>query len=329
MIKSITITNHLGESILLELNDPYKTGFAITGINGLGPVKATVNFTELATNDGAIDNSARLGTRNIVFSFLFIPNPTIEDVRLQSYKYFPVKKNITILIETDNRKCWTIGRVESNEPNIFSDKEGCQVSILCSSPYFYSTKTNSVTFWKVRPAFKFPFKNNWLKKYEPITDSSNEPITDSSNNAITSIALKKNKELKMGDIIHMTYGNLYYEGDEDIGVTLSIHAIGPVSGLIIYKVNTREILKFNDDKLIALVEEGISAGDDIEINTSRGEKTATILRGGVKTNILNALEKPITWFQLTKGDNMFFYTAENGSTNVLLTISNKIIYDGV
>ena len=72
MIKSVTVTNNLGESIVLELRFPEKSGFLIKegGITGLGPAKATINSTESVTVDGASFNSAHVGQRNIVFNFL-------------------------------------------------------------------------------------------------------------------------------------------------------------------------------------------------------------------------------------------------------------------
>ena len=138
MIKSVTITNYLQESVKIELTEPESSGFIIRSIEGLGPVKANLNFTELATLDGALDNGAALlDTRNIVLSLIFVGTPTIEDTRLKSYKYFPIKQNLTFEIETDNRHCFTVGRVESNVPTIFgTDREGCQVSMLLMSSNF-------------------------------------------------------------------------------------------------------------------------------------------------------------------------------------------------
>lgn len=329
MIKAITITNHLDESIRLVLADPESSGFAIKKIDGLGPVKADINFTELATSDGAIDNSARLETRNIVISLIFMPHPTIEDTRLLSYKYFPIKRNIKFLIETDNRICQTVGRVESNEPDIFSQQEGCQISIMCPDPHFYSIASNTESFFRIRPAFKFPFKNNLKVRSESIIDSLGEEIQDSNGEVITSMNIFQNKELKMGDILKTKIGNLYYEGDDDIGVTLEIHAIGKVTGLVIYKIESREAIRINDQKLETILGSGIEFGDTITITTSKGNKTATMLRDGIKTNILNALDRPLNWFQLRKGDNQFYYTAEFGAENVFLTISNDILYTGV
>lgn len=304
MIKSVTITNHLGESIKLDLFNPEESGFIIKSIEGLGPVKANINFKELATNDGSIDNSARLSSRNIVMSLQFMESPTIEETRLKSYKYFPIKRNIKFLIETDSRICETIGRVETNVPTIFSNAEGCQISILCPNPYFYSAGengTNQTIFYGTEPLFEFPF--------------SNESLTEDL--------------IEFGSIENRTEGTIYYDGDTEIGITIQIHAVGEAEGLVIYNTKTREIMRINDDKLKSLMGSGIQAGDEITITTSRGEKGIYMLRSGVITNILNSLEKPIKWFQLSKGDNTFAYTASAGLTNLQFRIENKVIYEGV
>ena len=304
MIKSVTITNHLDESIKLDLFNPEESGFIIKSIEGLGPVKANINFKELATNDGAIDNSARLSSRNIVMSLQFMESPTIEETRLKSYKYFPIKRNIKFLIETDSRICETIGRVETNVPTIFSNAEGCQISILCSNPYFYSAGengTNQTIFYGTEPLFEFPF--------------SNESLTEDL--------------IEFGSIENRTEGTIYYDGDAEIGITIQIHAVGEAEGLVIYNTKTREIMRINDDKLKSLMGSGIQAGDEITITTSRGEKGIYMLRSGVTTNILNSLEKPIKWFQLSKGDNTFAYTASAGLTNLQFRIENKVVYEGV
>lgn len=63
--------------------------------------------------------------------------------------------------------------------------------------------------------------------------------------------------------------------------------------------------------------------------TVKGKKSITLLRNGKTTNILNCLDKNADWFQLAKGDNVFAYTAEEGSTNLQFKIENRVIYEGV
>lgn len=301
MIKYIQITNHLGESIRLDLMNPETSGFIIRKIDGLGPPDADIIFTEIATDDGGIDNSARVGIRDITLSLLFLADPTIEEVRLRSYKYFPIKKNITFLIETDTRSCEIVGRVESNEPSIFDKQEGCQISIRCGDPYFVSSTKNQKVFYGTEPWFEFPFSN----------ESVEEPL------------------LIMGKIEQHTEGNIYYDGDADIGFVIYIHAIGSATELSFYNLTARDVIHVDDAKLISLTGEGIHAGDEIIIDTRKGRKSATLLRDGSEINILNTLGRPIEWFTLAKGDNVIAYTAKTGLENLQFRIDSNVLFEGV
>lgn len=306
MIHSLAVTNYLGDRIRLELGRPENTGFLIKSITGLGPVKANVNTTEVATNDGSMFNSARLSQRNIVIQMAFVNTvygEDIEEVRQKSYKYFPIKKNVELIIETDNRYVRTKGYIESNEPDIFSKQEGSQISIICPDPYFYSASEdgNNITdFYSIDPVFEFPFSN----------ESLSDPL------------------LIFGEIQIKTEGVITYHGDSEIGVMIYIHAIGPATNINIYNTETREVMSINTTKLEALTGKGIVASDDIIINTLKGEKSITLVREGVSYNILNCLDKNTDWFTLVKGDNIFAFTAESGVTNLQFRIENKVIYEG-
>ena len=307
MIYSFAITNYLGDRVKLELGKPEVSGFLIKSVTGLGPVKANVNTTEVVTNDGSMFNSARLSQRNIVFQLAFVDTvygETIEDIRQKSYKYFPAKKSVEIVIETDNRYVKIKGYVESNEPDIFSSQEGTQISIICPDPYFYSAGEdgNNVTdFYTIDPMFEFPF--------------SNESLTDPL--------------LIFGEIQIKAEGVITYYGDSEIGVVIYIHAIGPATNINIYNTETREVMMINTTKLEKLTGKGLVAGDDIVINTTKGEKSITLIREGASYNILNCLDKNTDWFTLSKGDNIFAFTAETGVTNLQFRIENQVIYEGV
>lgn len=303
MIRSLTITNNIGDSIELELTKPEKSGFIVKEITGLGPVKSTINITQVTTNDGGVFNSARLPYRNIVMNLRFMQTEkeTIEDVRHKSYKYFPIKKQITILIKTDNRELQTRGYVESNEPNIFSENEESSISIICPDPYFYSTEINETTFSGIEPLFEFPFSN----------ESLTEPL------------------LELGSIQNMQEQVITYEGDADVGVIMTIHAIGSASNIVIYNTGTREQMGIDTTKLETITGSGIVDSDTIIINTKKNQKRITLLRNGVETNILNCLAKGSKWFTLTKGDNLFAYTAESGSSNLQFSIANEVVYSGI
>ena len=302
MIHSVTVTNYLGDSIELELKRPEKSGFYIKSIDGLGPGKSDINVTDISTGDGGLFNSARLQPRNIVLTLGFLMKQTIEDVRQSSYKYFPIKRGVNLRIETDNRTLEIDGYVESNEPNIFSENEDTDISIICPNPYFYSSGDgNTTVFSGIEPMFKFPF--------------SNESLTE--------------KLIMMGSIENRSEQNIIYDGDVEIGITITIHAVGSASGITIYNINTREQMSINSTKLEQLTGSDIVNGDDIIISTVQGSKSITLTREGATTNILNCLDKNSDWFVLSKGDNIFAYTAEEGAQNLQFKVENKIAYEGV
>lgn len=304
MIKSISVTNYLGESITLELLRPDKSGIYIKEIEGLGPANANINIKELATSDGAAFNSSRVNSRNIVITLGFLQHPTIEEMRLSTYKYFPIKQRLKFTIRTDTRIAETYGYVESNEPDIFSQNETTQISIICPDPYFYSAGPdgNHVTvFSGVEPAFEFPFSNESL-----------------SENLI-----------ELGYIQYSTEQTIYYSGDAEVGVLITIHAIGDAKNITIYNTGTREVMKIDTAKIESLTGSGIVNGDTILISTVKGDKFVMLFRNGVYTNILNALDRDSDWFSLAKGDNIFAYTAEEGATNLQFEIENRTLYEGV
>ena len=294
MIKLFRITNHTGETIELELTHPEKSGIIIKSVDGLGPVKADVNVTEVITNDGGVFNSARITSRNITMKLLFMETEkeSIEDIRQKTYRYFPLKKKISIVIENDNRVVKTEGYVESNEPDIWSKTEECNISIICPDPYLYSTEETETVFSGIEPAFEFPFTNNSL----------NERL------------------LELGLMINQKEQVINYHGDSDIGVLIAIHAIDFASNITIYNSATKDLMKLNTELI---------AGDTLYINTRKSHKGITLLRDGVEINLLRCLGKGSKWLTISKGDNIFAYTAEKGSSNLQFNIKNQTAYVGV
>lgn len=301
MINKITITNHLDESLVLELRSPEKSGFFVRGIDGLTPGKATINVTEVLSNDGAFFNSARVGSRNIVFDLGFLEHSTIEETRKLSYKFFPIKKLIKIQIETDTRTAFTYGYVESNEPNIFNKEEGTTISVLCPRSFFYSVDKNTTVFSGIQSFFEFPF--------------SNESLTE--------------KLIVMGEVEINREQTVFYTGDSEIGVVIYIQAFGNVENLRFVNVSTSEQMLIDTDKLTTMTGFGIIDKDFITISTLKGNKYITLQRDGEIINIINALGQNTDWFQIQPGDNVLVYTADSGAGNIHVQIENQIVYEGI
>ena len=303
MIKFITITNDFGEQIKVTLNDiEPSTGLFITKIEGLGPVKADIKMTDLAAQDGSIHNLSKANTRNIVITFQFIAN-SIEDARQITYKYFPLKRKVTFHIETDNRIAEVQGYVESNEPDIFSDKaETAQISIVCESAWFNDASPDGIQilpFSDIVSLFEFEFSDD------------NSPSIEFS-----SIELKRENKL-------------VYKGEADTGVVMVIYAYGPFTNPTIYNNVTREKLVLDTSKIAKVVGSGVQAGDEIWISSVKNDKYIKYVREGRSYNILNSLDKDAAWFTVHPGENIFSYTAESGELNMVFEIKAQVLFQGV
>lgn len=304
MIRSLTIKNYLGESIFVDLMKPQETGLAVLSITGLGPPKANINTTEVSTNDGSIFNSSRLNPRNIVITFSFLGSPTIEDTRQKTYKYFPIKKEVEIIITTDNRIARTSGYVESNEPTIFSKQEGAVISIICPDSYYYDESedgSGNFMFGSLIPLFEFPFSN----------ESLTEPLIEFSS-----------IDPKPSMVIN-------YKGDSEIGFKIIINSLGACGDITLYNLGTRESMEISNSRIETLTGSRIKYGDQITVSTIKGDKYVRLLRDGEEINILNSLERNSTWFKLSKGDNILAYTSDVGSENLQVRVVYNSIFEGI
>lgn len=162
MIQSVIVTSgNVGATITLTEENP-SHGFFLKSIDGLGPAKANVNVGQMATNDGSYYNSSRLEQRNIVLQLLFDDSyyGAVENARMNAYTYFPIKGEVELQIQTAHRNVKTIGYVESIEPDIFSQQEGAQISIICPDPYFYDATDQGRTYTRINEHEQWEFTYN-------------------------------------------------------------------------------------------------------------------------------------------------------------------------
>lgn len=301
MIYSVQITNHNSESILLDLYHPETSGLAVDSIEGLGPAQADIQSTEVATVDGGIFNHARQQQRNIVFNLIMMFDPTIETSRLKVYKYFPIKKQIRMLFKTEHRYAEIYGYVESITPDIFSNQETVQVSVICPDPNFYELAPSQSIFSGVRSMFEFPFSN----------ESLNENL------------------IVFGDILDDTRATIDYVGDSDTGISITIHALGQAENITIWNNGTREKIYIDTLKIYLQTFIRLDRGDDIIISTVKGNKYVKLLHQGKYYNIISCINKDADWFQLTNGENVFTFTAQSGAEYLIVTFNYRNAYGGI
>ena len=310
MIKSVTAVNFKGESIKMDLFHPESSGFIIIKIDGIGPGKATVTKNDSKVYDGGTITSARLPSRNIKMEIQFLWVNSIEDVRHKSYKYFPLKKPITLIFETDTRTVEIEGVVESNEPDIFSSEESTNISIICPDPYFYASGENArskTEFSGINAMFEIPSDAGY----------SNESLTE----ALTEISTL---------YVQSERGIMNY-GEVDIGVVISIKPLAVVKGILtISNVTLGQNMSFDLNKIKTITGQDFHLGDELIINTLRGKKSVTLVREGKNYNALSCIDTRTDWIYLTSGENTFtYYLDGEGIEDLQFSVTNSILYEGV
>jgi phage-related protein len=126
----------------------------IRNIEGLEPVKASVNTSLFGSVDGAAYTGASVPSRNIVLTIH--PNPDwhtwkYEDLRKLIYSYFMTKKPVRLVFYSDEDSPVEIfGIVESVDNSIFSKDQEFNVSVICPDPYFTSLDPKVVTGQSIR-----------------------------------------------------------------------------------------------------------------------------------------------------------------------------------
>lgn len=257
-------------------------------VEGLSPPPGTISTSSYAGMDGSYLNNAFIEKRNVVISFE-MRGVGVESRRHQLYKVVKPSRYIKIYYATAGIDVFAEGYVESCEVQNFEMLTTGQISILCPDIYWYSTTSVMAYYSQITGAFTFPFP----------TESNPEPFI-----------LGKYNTQNMMTIVN--------DGDE-IGFTLVIEALEDARSPTLYNADTDEYLQITGD---------ILAGDIITVTTKTGNKTVTLDRGGVKTNIINRLVSGSTWLTLREGRNRF-YLRGTGLQNLKVTIVHTNAYLGV
>lgn len=299
-IKSITVTNHNGETLKLDCLRPAASGLYITALSGLGAPDANVNMTDYAVIDGALYNSSRAQKRNITMTIQPL-KPNFEQNRHKVYALFPVKKKVRLLIEAETRTCYIDGYVETCDANVYSTRGQIAVSILCPDPYFREPGTTRSMYYRAAPVFHFP-----------IGTLTNPPPYELG-------VLSDNYQVI----------NIDYEGDADTGVMLYLDMDGQVGDITITNSSTHETMRIDADRVAVMTGQALGVGDAIEISTFPGDKFINLVRAGESINLISALDKDSDWLSLTVGNNQFAYTAVSGKENIVVRVEYATAFVGV
>lgn len=209
--------------------------------------------------------------------------------RLQLYRYFRIKRYCKLYYKNDHRDVYAEGWCETIENNLFTMNQTMQISVVCPDPYFKSVDEIVSDISKVLAGFEFPFA----------IESTGAEFSTYENERIV---------------------NIVNDGNGDTGITVTLTATGTVTNPTIYNNDTREYFGLNFT---------LALGDVVTVNTKSGEKSVTLLRDGVKTNLINKVTMGSTWLTLASGDNQFTYDVDSGEELLVVVFTHRTRYEAV
>lgn len=215
--------------------------------------------------------------------------PPVEKNRIDLYKYFRVKHAVKIHYSNGSRSVYIDGYVETFENNFFSMTQQPQISIICPDPYWKSEAGEHVEFSEVTSLFEFPFS------------------ISAAGTAFSSIDHVASMSIDAGEVA--------------TGAVITFHAsAGGVKNPAVYDLTTGEFFG-----VTATMQEG----DTITIDTRIGHKKVTLTRSGTTTSLLSSRTSGSKWVQLAPGENQLSYDAEEGQSDLEVTVSLTPLYEGM
>lgn len=109
-------------------------------------------------------------------------------------------------------------------------------------------------------------------------------------------------------------------GEIETGGIIELIASGEVVNPVFYDLTTNQFFG---------VDVTMQQYDIITINTSAGQKSVTLTRAGIKTNLLGSRKEGSTWVQFRQGKNTLSYDASSGGSNLDCIVSFTRKFEGV
>lgn len=141
MIKSLKMVNSYGDDLVVDLRNPEVSGYAITGMNGLGPVDVDIKQTQMVSGLKYKYNKGFHKYRDITIQFIFYEfnnnHLSIDTLRRDLIKILKTDDLVTLYFVKDNDQVRKIqGYVSKHDAAYFSNACGAQVTITCPDPWF-------------------------------------------------------------------------------------------------------------------------------------------------------------------------------------------------
>ena len=247
-------------SMLDLFNNPY---FHLVDAEGI-----TENASDIATSttpsmDGDKINNIVTQPRGIVLSMQIKDDAPVEEAKRYILRTIKPKQKGRLVLHQSGRDIQIAGVVESISMPRFGQDIIMQISLYCNDPYWNDVENVLLEISRVLNMHYFPIDEGGLA-----FPAEGIPFGEYDLN------------------MTRTYTN---DGDAECGMIITIIALANVVNPTIYKADG-SFIGVNDNMVV---------GDEIIINTNRGEKSIT--KNG--TNILSKIKPGSSFLQLDTGDN--------------------------
>jgi hypothetical protein len=211
--------------------------------------------------------------------------------RINVYKVLKSKQWVRMYYTGDQRDVYIDGYIQSIDISYFDMKQVVTCSILCPSPYLKSAQVIVDELKSIVNAFHFPFSS---------TETPQIVFGYFSND--------------VGVIVEN-------QGDVECGMIIELYARSAISNPKVYNYITQDFIGINYT---------FQSADLITIDTRKGERSVTLLRNGVETNLFNYVMQGSTWLQLEAQGSTFVYEVGEGSLgDLMVSFKHSNLYEGV
>lgn len=213
--------------------------------------------------------------------------------RVAMYNVLKSKQWIRMYYSGDVRDVYIDGYIQSIDITYFAMKQIVTVAILCPSPYFKNAQEIVNQLSNIINTFYFPFA---------ITAAAPIPISYFSND------------------VGITVEN---DGDVECGMVIQLYAREMLSNPKIYNYVTQDYFGLTIN---------MQPADLITIDTRQGQKSVTLLRNAIQTNIFNNIMQGSTWLQLEANGSTFTYEVDEiagDASDLKVTFTHNNLYEGV
>lgn len=266
------------------LLDLLRNPYFYTTVDGLTDVSAALSSATTPGMDGDKINNIRTQPRGIVLDLIIKHTANVEEAKQYVLRTIKHKQSGKLIFHHGGRDMEITGVVESIHMPRFEEEVVMQVTLHCSGPYWRDVENVLLEISRVLNMHYFPLDQGGLAF----------PVAG---------VVMGEYDLNMT----RTYTN---DGDAECGMVITIIALGNVVNPTIYKA---------DGSFIG-VKDNLVSGDEVIINTNRGEKAIT--KNGA--NILSKIKPGSKFLQLDTGDNVLTIGSDGDTAgNVYFTLSFK------